>query len=195
MPENHPFEGGVQGPDGHESIVLVSPSRQLAVHGAPDWIGGQRMYAQGKEMRLRDLWDILARRKAIVFATLLLCTLAGALICAFGTRRYMATAELQVGRENENNLGLQTDGSQEPPADALAEDVMLQTQARILQSDTLALKVINDLSLESTQDFRPKFSVRGYVLGFFAAPGPPDPSHATLEESPAQSTGIGSVQR
>src|SRR5579862_5711524 len=102
MPENQSFEGGAHGPDGRESIILANPSRQLAVHRAPDWVGGQRMYAQEKEMRLRDLWDILVRRKATVFATLLLCLLAGGAICAFGTRRYIATAELQVGRENEN---------------------------------------------------------------------------------------------
>ena len=177
-------EGGFHGPDSHESVVLMNTSRQLPVLSAPVWIGGQRMYGFGKEMRFRDLWDILIRRKTILSVTLMTCLLSGALICAFGNRRYRATAELQVGRETENGLALQTDGSQEPPSDALAENVTLQTQARILQSDSLALKVINDLSLESTQDFRRKFNPIRYVRGIFALDGPPDRSHATLEESP-----------
>ena len=185
MPENHKFEDGAHGgPESCESVILVNPSKRLSLLRESEWASGQRAYGFGREMRLRDLWEILVRRKTVLFATLLPCLLAGALICAFATRRYMATAELQVGRETEKSLGLQPDSSQEPPSDALSDDVILQTQARILQSDTLALKVIDDLSLESTQDFRPKFSAIGYAMGIFAPAGPLDPSHATLENSP-----------
>jgi uncharacterized protein involved in exopolysaccharide biosynthesis len=37
--------------------------------------------------------------------------------------------------------------------DALSENMTIQTQARILQSDTVALKVIQELKLEDSQDF------------------------------------------
>jgi capsular exopolysaccharide synthesis family protein len=184
MRENHEAPGGSHNPDSQGHLVLMNNSRQLSETSTPELIGLRRPYGLYDEMRLLDLWDILVRRKKIVLATLLTSLLAGALICVFWTRRYMATAELQVGRETENNLGLQTDGSQEPPADSLAENITLQTQSGILQSDTLALKVINALSLESTQDFRPKFNPIEHALRIFALDGPPDPSHATLEESP-----------
>jgi capsular exopolysaccharide synthesis family protein len=184
MHENHEASGGLHSQDSQDSVVLMNKSRQLSVTNTSELMGVVHGYGPYNEMRLGDLWDILARRRTVVFATLLTCVLAGALTCAFWTRRYMATAELQVGRETENNLGLQTDGSQEPPLDSLSESITIQTQAGILQSDTLALRVINALSLESTQDFRPKFNPIGYVMGVFALDGPPDPSHATIEESP-----------
>lgn len=185
---NHHFGNGSQGPENHEPIALTNRSRQVSGFSAHEPIRGQSTYPFGKEMRFRDLLDVLMRRKMIVIVTVMTFLFVGALFCAFATRRYMATAELQVGRETENNLGLHTDGSQEPPSDALGENVTLQTQSRILQSDTLALKVINDLNLQSTQDFRPRFSLISYVMGVFAPDGPPDPAHAALEESPRRRT-------
>jgi succinoglycan biosynthesis transport protein ExoP len=166
--------------------------RQLPVISAPEpmimprpygLVGLQSTANMTNEMQLRDLWDILARRRRIVFASVLMWLIVGALVCAFATRRYMATAELQVGRESDDNLGLETDGNQEPPADPLAENITLQTQAGILQSDSLALKVIDDLRLESTQDFRPKFNPIGYLMDRLSRDGSPDP-HAILEDSP-----------
>jgi len=159
-------------------------SRPLPVISAPELIGPPRMYGVNKEMRLRDLWDILVRRKMTIFATLLACLFAGSLICAFSTTRYKATGELQVGKETDNNLGLQTGSNQVPPEDPLAENVRIETQSTMLKSDTLALKVIHDLNLESTEDFRPKFNPIGYVMGLLTPDGPPDPHNATLEESP-----------
>jgi capsular exopolysaccharide synthesis family protein len=141
-------------------------------------------YSFRNEMRLRDLWDILARRKKTVVGILLVCLAVSVLDCAFGPRRYRATAELQIGRETDNNLGLQAEGNQGPPADTLAEDITLQTQATILQSETLALQVISDLGLESTHDFRSRFNANDHLLALFALNGPPDPANATLEESP-----------
>lgn len=167
-----------------KNFELMNTSRQSPVISTLAPIGMTRTYGSNKEMRLRDVWDSLVRRKRIVFGTLLACLLVVGLVCAFGTRYYKATGQIQVGKETENNLGLQTDGSPEAPPDAIQENLTLQTQASILESDTLALKVINDLNLESTEDFRPSFNPIGYVLGLFTIDGPPDPHKATLEESP-----------
>jgi len=184
MAENHHVGHEVHAREPHQSVALANVSRQMSVLSATPQFGAPRSDGSYKEIRLRDLWDVLVRRKRIVFYSTLACLLVGILACAFWTRRYMATAELQVGRETENNLGLQTEDNQEPPADALAENVTLATQVGILQSDTLALKVIDDLNLESTEDFRPKFDPIGFVMGVFALNGPADPAHAALEDSP-----------
>ncbi|MGA2456145.1 MAG: polysaccharide biosynthesis tyrosine autokinase [Terriglobales bacterium] len=152
--------------------------------GTAELIAPQYTHRLDKDMRFRDLWDILVRRRVIVFTTLVACLLAGSLICVFSTTRYKATGELQVGKETDNNLGLQTGSNQEAPETVLEENLTLETQATMLQSDTLALKVIHDLNLESTQDFRPHFNPIGYVMGVFTPDGPPDPHNATLEESP-----------
>jgi capsular exopolysaccharide synthesis family protein len=68
--------------------------------------------------------------------------------------------------------------------DALDATVTIQTQANILQSDTLALQVIKDLHLERTKDFHPRFSPVGWALGLISPHGPPDPTNAPVEESP-----------
>ena len=49
----------------------------------------------------------------------------------------------------------------------------LQTQANILQSDTLALKVIQNLGLEHTADFEPTFNPFGWLLDLISPTGPP----------------------
>jgi polysaccharide biosynthesis transport protein len=167
-----------------ESAALVDRSRPLPVISAPELIGSPRTYAVYNELRLSDLWQILVRRKVTVFATLLACLFTGSLMCTLSTTRYKATGALQVGKETDDKLGLQTGSSQELPEDALAENITQQTQATMLQSDTLALKVIHDLNLESTEDFRPTFNPIGYALNLLTPDGPPDPHNATLEESP-----------
>ena len=70
------------------------------------------------------------------------------------------------------------------PSDALEVNMLIQTQARILESDSLALKVIEDLHLEQTEDYKPKFSPMGWVTGLLSPSGRPDPKGASLENSP-----------
>jgi polysaccharide biosynthesis transport protein len=181
MSENQRFAGDSDRSDRQDSAVVISP-RSLPLMGAFDPIGVSRQHEASKELRLRDVWDVLVRRKGTVIGTLLACMFAGVLLCVFSTTRYKATGELQVGKETDNldSLGLEHAG----PEDPLIENITLETQATILQSDTLALRIIHDLNLESTEDFRPTFNPVGYVMDLFAPGGEPDPHGATLEESP-----------
>lgn len=144
-----------------------------------------RAYAVEKDLTIHDWWRLLGRRRGIVFGTTLLFVAMAMLVCIFSTRRYQATAELQVQKEQASALGLRNvTGEEAGYSDALQENIALQTQAGILSSDTLALKVIQDLHLESTQDFRPKFSPVGWFMGLITPEGPADPPQATLETSP-----------
>jgi capsular exopolysaccharide synthesis family protein len=103
------------------------------------------------------------------------------------TRKYKATGEIQVAKQSSDQLGLDgMKGDGESASDALEENIALQTQANILQSDTLALKVIQSLGLENTSDFQPRFNPVGWVLDLAAPRGPQDPPHAALEDSPAR---------
>jgi succinoglycan biosynthesis transport protein ExoP len=140
-----------------------------------------------KELTIWDLWAVLRRRRATVVLVLLFCVVCGALICVFSTRRYQATAELQVEREGSSPLGLQAaeDGG---ASDALQDNMTLQTQAGVLESDSLALSVIQKLNLQANSDFQPKFSLLGWALHFITPDGPPDPRQASLEDSPSRRT-------
>ena len=67
-------------------------------------------------------------------------------------------------------------------------NITLQTQAQILQSESLALQVIKELNLEKSPDFQAHFSPIGWVMGLFAPAGTPDPVNVPLEEAPGRRT-------
>jgi capsular exopolysaccharide synthesis family protein len=140
-----------------------------------------------QQLTISDLLVILKRRRSFIILTTLFCVSIAVLLCIVMTRKYQATGEMQIAKQNSDDLGLdgmKGDGGTE--SDALGENIALQTQANILQSDTLALKVIQNLRLENMWDFQPRFSPVGWMLGLISPRGPQDPPHASLEDSPAR---------
>ena len=94
----------------------------------------------------------------MVYWSLALWVVAGALVCIIMTPRYRAVGEIEVAKQNYDGLGLQSMmPTTDTPSDAMDANITLQTQANILQSDSLALRVIEKLNLEQTRDFRPHF--------------------------------------
>jgi succinoglycan biosynthesis transport protein ExoP len=142
-----------------------------------------------KEMTIQDLWGILARRRGIVLGVLLLTIAAAATLFATATRLYQASAEIQVQKESADALSMDTMMGPETASDAVESNITLQTQAQILQSDSLALQVIKELNLEGSPDFRSHFSPIGWVMGLFAPAGIPDPRNVPLEEAPGRRAG------
>ena len=143
----------------------------------------------GRELTIADLWEILMRRRAIIFGTIALALTAGILASVFIPRRYEASARLQVQKETVDGLGLSSMmGDVAANSDALDANITIQTQAEILESDTLALRAIRDLNLESTEDFQPRFNPISWAAGLFQAAGPSDPEHASLEDAPRRRT-------
>ena len=69
-------------------------------------------------------------------------------------------------------------------------NIDLQTQASILQSEALALKVVRDLNLEANEDFKPHFSLIGWLMAGVSPSGPADPQHASLEDSPSRRAAV-----
>ena len=143
-----------------------------------------------KEMTVQDLWGILSRRRGIVLGVLLLTIVVAGILFATSTRLYSASAEIQVQKESADALSMDTMMGAEPTSDSVELNVNLQTQAQILQSDSLALQVIKELNLEGSRDFRSHFSPIGWVIGPFAPAGIPDPRNVPLEEAPARRAGL-----
>lgn len=139
-----------------------------------------------KELTLRDLLSIYRRRSRIVYGTLLVFIVLGALYCAISTRRYEAKGTIQVQKQGSDAMGLESmmSGAADSASDALGANINLQTQANILQSDTLALRTIEDLHLEQTQDFKQHWNPIGMVLGWFTPDGVTDQPNADLECAP-----------
>jgi uncharacterized protein involved in exopolysaccharide biosynthesis len=141
-----------------------------------------------KEPTLRDLLKILHRRKRSLFVTASVIFLLSVCACVFMTRRYKATSVIQLQKSSSDSLGLDSlmGAATGGASDDMSVNVDLQTQADILQSDALALKVIKDLNLAQNEDFKPHFSPIGWVMGLVSPRGPADPVHASLEDSPGR---------
>jgi succinoglycan biosynthesis transport protein ExoP len=135
------------------------------------------------ELTLREIWKMLWRRRRIIYGSVAVFFLLAILALMVSTRRYQSVGEIQVQKDSTSSLGLQTDGV-DTPSDALEENMVLQTQAKILQSDSLALRVINELHLDQTEDYKEKWSPFGWVFGLLGPKGRPDPRGASLEDSP-----------
>ncbi len=129
------------------------------------------------------------RRRVIVLGTIVFALIVGILASVFSPRRYEASARLQVQKEAVDGLGLNNlMGGPATTSDELDGITTMQTQAKILESDTLALRAINDLNLEATEDFKPKFSLVGRIASLFVAASPRDPDNASLEDTPRRRT-------
>src|ERR1700727_3051564 len=94
------------------------------------------------ELTLLDLARIYHRRHKIIHSATLAVFLLAALYCLVCTRRFEATATVQIQKEDADVMGLEEmmSGEAENASDALEENILQETQADILKSDSLALK-------------------------------------------------------
>jgi polysaccharide biosynthesis transport protein len=141
-----------------------------------------------KDPTLRDLLRILRNRRRTIVATASVVFLLSVCACVFMTRRYTATSIIELQKSSSDSLGLDSlmGAASGGASDALSVNIDLQTQADILKSEALALKVIHDLDLEHNEDFRPHFNPLGWVMGAVSPRGPADPVKASLEDSPGR---------
>jgi polysaccharide biosynthesis transport protein len=141
-----------------------------------------------KDPTLRDLLRTFHRRKRAIVVTASGVFLLSVCACVFMTRKYTAHSVIQLQKSSSDSLGLDSlmgAAAGEAP-DSLSVNIDLQTQADILQSEALALKVIKDLNLEQNDDFKPHFNPVGWVTGLLSPRGVQDPAHASLEDSPGR---------
>ena len=137
------------------------------------------------DLTIRGCMLILKRRRKIIAWAVSICLLLGVIACLFLKPRYRALGEIEVQKSPTDRLGLENLASPaDESTDALDAAITLQTQAKILESNSLALKVIEDLNLEKTEDLKPTFNPVGWVLGLFTPSGVRDAPNAALENAP-----------
>jgi polysaccharide biosynthesis transport protein len=108
------------------------------------------------EWTLADLVAVLVRRRVWIVASVSTCCALALLYGACATRRYRATAIIEVQKQSHGGFGLDntTADAQTPaPSDSFDDNLNLQTEIGILQSDALTLEVIHRTGLESTADY------------------------------------------
>lgn len=137
---------------------------------------------------LGELLRIIDRRRVVFLGTIAAVFGIAILVCVFMTRKYEATGLFEVEQSSASSLDLQSliggSSSGEGLASSTSVDIDLQTQAQILESDTLAIQVIKDLKLQDNKDFKPSMNPLTWALGLLSPKGPADPAGASIEDSP-----------
>jgi capsular exopolysaccharide synthesis family protein len=136
-------------------------------------------------LTVKDMVNFFHRRKSILFISMGVLFTATLLWCIFGTKLYKAQGVIQIQKQDSDGFGLEgtLPGAVDADSDALDYNVTLETQARILQSDTLALEVVKELNLENTADFS---GDKTFTLPHWMKPWAPVPEGAglALEDAP-----------
>ena len=116
------------------------------------------------EWTVADLLAVLARRRAWIAGSLAACCALAGLYCLCATPRYRATAIIEVQKQSRGAFGLDNATADTPTtdvSDSFDDNLTLQTEIGILQSDSVTLDVIRRTGLEATPDYfaprRPAF--------------------------------------
>lgn len=142
------------------------------------------------ELTLGALAAVFRRRRAIFLYVLAGFLAAVTLYCLLATRRYQATGQVQIQKDSAGAFGLESSvmgDAAESASDALDYNITLQTEANILNSDSLALQVIKDLHLETTDDFYPPAKTGhspGLLSWLFLWKKPVEPMTVPLDRAP-----------
>ncbi|MGA2426819.1 MAG: GumC family protein [Terriglobales bacterium] len=116
----------------------------------PVFKGHQYPYLAEEVSPLLHYWRILRKRRWVVVATLAIVFALSVFATLRTTRLYQATSEVAIFPETPNVLGFK--GGEDSSPDYEYE-VTLETQAAILRSDALAVKVIEAMHLDQNPEF------------------------------------------
>jgi capsular exopolysaccharide synthesis family protein len=110
----------------------------------------------GEGWTLAGLAAVWRRRWPLLAGMVTACVVLASLYCAVKTPEFASSGTVEVQQNRGDSFGLESSvmGAQASGTqDALESHVMLETQVDILKSDTLALRVIEQLGLERTPGF------------------------------------------
>jgi polysaccharide biosynthesis transport protein len=128
---------------------------QLVITGKRDLEGFTSSEIHASTFEARDqisivqLWRVLHKRRWLVLGSLAAVVLLVTAVSLILPKRYEASAELLLDLDGTDDLGL---GQVVMPI-GLDINTKLETQLRIVQSDTIAVSVIKQLGLHRNKDF------------------------------------------
>jgi polysaccharide biosynthesis transport protein len=101
------------------------------------------------QISIIQFWRVLQKRRWLVLGSLIAIVLFVAVVSAFLPKRYDATARILLDLEGPDGLGLE----QAAVPMGLDMTTKLETQIKIVQSDTIATSVIKQLGLHRNKSF------------------------------------------
>ncbi|MGD0734822.1 MAG: polysaccharide biosynthesis tyrosine autokinase [Terracidiphilus sp.] len=148
---------------------------------------------EGRLLTLGDLFKFLFRRRLTIIWVVAGFFLLGALYCFISTPRYKAVTEIEIKRPDDS-LGLNSlvqgssQGAGDEEANPLGEQVTLATKVSELESESLELRVIDELGLETTEDFKPHIDLNpiDYFVAVFEPKGKKEAAGAAFMDSPTR---------
>ena len=124
-----------------------------------------------RESTLTEIVWLLRKRKWLILTTVLVTVTLATLLSVRMTPQYDATARIAFTREGSENLGFKDiQGGGDNGAEDYDYTVTMDTQTRILQSDRLALEVINNLHLDQNRAFAGDLTVAPSKVGNLGSP-------------------------
>jgi capsular exopolysaccharide synthesis family protein len=111
------------------------------------------------QISIVQFWRVLQKRRWLVLGSLITIALGVAVVSAFLPKRYEATARILLDLEGPDGLALE----QTVMPMGIDMNTKLETQIRIVQSDTIATSVIKQLGLQGNETFRGKLADRSQI--------------------------------
>jgi succinoglycan biosynthesis transport protein ExoP len=112
---------------------------------------GPSSYEEGGEINLRDYWKVIQKRRWTIASFFLIVLIVTGVTTFTMKPVYRATATLQINKENPQIV----DFKEIFPVNTTDMDYY-QTQYKVLESRSLARRVIHSLTLSEHQEFLPK---------------------------------------
>jgi capsular exopolysaccharide synthesis family protein len=116
----------------------------------------------GGSESLRDVLQVLRRRKNLIGLVVAGMLTLGILACVVMTKKYASTATIEITPEDDSPLS-NNNNAAAPDADAIKAD--LETATKILQDDTLALAVIKSQDLTRVPPYKIEPGLMDYLEG------------------------------
>ena len=175
-----------QYPNADKQVVLRETTQQL-----PSVEVRELVPEYEDEIDLRDLLDVLVRRKWTVVTVLLVCFFSAVLFTFSMTPQFKATGSIKISAQSSNLTKFDNLES-----NALKTMEFQQTQVKMLQSEQLASRVIERLELASNKVFNPEMAagpgeaqastLLGTLKGFIRADGGADSMNLLTEDAKQQ---------
>ena len=101
------------------------------------------------QLSLLGFWRVIRKRKWVIVSCLVLTVTAVTIVSLMMPRKYDAVARINLDFENSNSLGLEQLGL----PSGVDATTKLETQIRIIQSETLSWSIIKQLRLDEQKAF------------------------------------------
>ena len=143
--------------DKQQSIIRTSRA-QLPVPAAPM----ERRTVAPQQLSIADLWRSLTKRKFTILGFALVVFAAVAAYTFLKTPVYEGVARLQIDPSRSSNFGLD-ESEKSGPVDV---DSRVKTEVAIIQSNTVAMQVIDSQKLYAAPQFAGSYAPAGDVKNF-----------------------------